>query len=350
MIILEVKDGSTGVNVDNGALLNYNAVDKQDGRLCGFSLSIDSDMNLIATAGTLMVHGIRLQVRATETITAKIASYQPTDSTALQCVNLVLSYDSKERTTSFTFGCEKADVAHENPSIEEDITGTIYYRLATFIKANGAVTGFTDCVKDVTYNPDAIIEGFYKAGNGQFYKDSSFTTIIEGETSKIYVDLPNNKIYRYRDGSYTLLSASLALGETSSTAYSGDKGKKNADAIASLETSVSSNTNSIVDIISGDIQVSDASNADVATRLLTPRNISLSGDINGSTTFDGSKDVTINTTLSDSGVNEGTYSVVEVNTKGLVTSGGQLIEVATSTSSTASSSLVIGGLFFKMIS
>jgi hypothetical protein len=334
MIILEVKDGSTGVNVDNGALLNYNAVDKQDGRLCGFSLSIDSDMNLIATAGTLMVHGIRLQVRATETITAKIASYQPTDSTALQCVNLVLSYDSKERTTSFTFGCEKADVAHENPSIEEDITGTIYYRLATFIKANGAVTDFTDCVKDVTYNPDAIIEGFYKAGNGQFYKDSSFTTIIEGETSKIYVDLPNNKIYRYRDGSYTLLSGSLALGETSTTAYAGDKGKANATSIANLdkaltadETKISTNTTNIAtntsgisalktrvtnaegsidslgvqveNIIDGTDKVGSAKTADSATsagKLTTARKITLSGGVSGFGSFDGSADISISTT------------------------------------------------------
>ncbi len=149
MIILEVKDGNTGVNVDNGALLNYNAVGKKNGRLCGFGLTVDTALNLNATAGTLIVQGIRFQVRNAETITSKLASYQPIDSTAIQCINLIISYDSKERTTSFTFGCEPADTAHENPSVEEDVSGTIYYRLATFKKKDGTISDFLDCVENI---------------------------------------------------------------------------------------------------------------------------------------------------------------------------------------------------------
>lgn len=52
---------------------------------------------------------------------------------------------------------------------------------------------------------------------------SSFPTT--GETGKIYVDTSTNKTYRWSGTSYTEISASLALGETSSTAYAGDKGK-----------------------------------------------------------------------------------------------------------------------------
>lgn len=46
-----------------------------------------------------------------------------------------------------------------------------------------------------------------------------------GETGKIYVALDNGKIYRWSGSAYTEISASLALGETLSTAYRGDRGK-----------------------------------------------------------------------------------------------------------------------------
>lgn len=46
-----------------------------------------------------------------------------------------------------------------------------------------------------------------------------------GETGKIYVALDTNKTYRWGGSSYVEISESLALGETSSTAYRGDRGK-----------------------------------------------------------------------------------------------------------------------------
>ncbi len=46
-----------------------------------------------------------------------------------------------------------------------------------------------------------------------------------GESGKIYVAKDTNKTYRWSGSAYTEISASLALGETSSTAYPGDKGK-----------------------------------------------------------------------------------------------------------------------------
>jgi len=46
-----------------------------------------------------------------------------------------------------------------------------------------------------------------------------------GESGKIYVALDTNKTYRWSGTVYIEISASLALGETSSTAYRGDRGK-----------------------------------------------------------------------------------------------------------------------------
>ena len=59
-----------------------------------------------------------------------------------------------------------------------------------------------------------------------------------GETGKIYIDNTTNLTYRWSGSQYVEISPSLALGETSSTAYSGDKGKKNADDIIALTTTV----------------------------------------------------------------------------------------------------------------
>jgi len=48
---------------------------------------------------------------------------------------------------------------------------------------------------------------------------------ITGESGKIYVTLDANKTYRWTGSGYAEISESLALGETSATAYRGDRGK-----------------------------------------------------------------------------------------------------------------------------
>ena len=50
-----------------------------------------------------------------------------------------------------------------------------------------------------------------------------------GESGKIYVSLDTNLTYRWGGTEYVEISKSLALGETSSTAYAGDKGKDTTD-------------------------------------------------------------------------------------------------------------------------
>ena len=58
-----------------------------------------------------------------------------------------------------------------------------------------------------------------------------------------------------------------------------------------------------------------------ADKLTVPRNITISGDGTGSTTFDGSQDVTISLALSNTAVTAGTYTKVTVDSKGRVTKG-----------------------------
>ena len=80
---------------------------------------------------------------------------------------------------------------------------------------------------------DDVIEGYLS--EGKFYKESAHTTEITGESGKIYVDLTSSKTYRWSGTAYAVISETIALGETSSTAYRGDRGKTAYD--HSLKTS-----------------------------------------------------------------------------------------------------------------
>ena len=54
----------------------------------------------------------------------------------------------------------------------------------------------------------------------------------EGESGKLYVDTTENKTYRWTGTQYTEIpTGGIALGETSATAYAGDKGKAVTDAV-----------------------------------------------------------------------------------------------------------------------
>ena len=78
---------------------------------------------------------------------------------------------------------------------------------------------------------DHIIEAYYNDNDGKFYEEATYETEITPQSSVIYVSLDTNKTYRWSGTQYVEISASLALGETAQTAYPGNKGKANADAI-----------------------------------------------------------------------------------------------------------------------
>lgn len=69
---------------------------------------------------------------------------------------------------------------------------------------------------------DDVVEVYMASGKA--YKESGHTTEVTGEAGKIYVDMATNKTYRYSGSAFVEISASLALGTTSSTAFRGDYG------------------------------------------------------------------------------------------------------------------------------
>jgi hypothetical protein len=104
---------------------------------------------------------------------------------------------------------------------------------------------------------DDIIEGYYNSIDSKFYTTESYTSEIIPEVGKIYVSLDSNKTYRWSSSSYVVISETIALGETSSTAFAGDKGKANSEAITTLQTS-------ILDKLDKTMNLSDVQNRQIA--------------------------------------------------------------------------------------
>lgn len=91
--------------------------------------------------------------------------------------------------------------------------------------AASKITGTIDASHLPSYVDD-VIEGYLSSG--KLYKtkssDGTYATEIAGEAGKIYTDLNTNKIYRWSGSTFVVVSDTIALGETSSTAYRGDRG------------------------------------------------------------------------------------------------------------------------------
>lgn len=83
-----------------------------------------------------------------------------------------------------------------------------------------------------------------------------------GESGKIYITLDDNKTYRWSGSTYAEISSSLALGEESSTAYAGNKGKQNASNIVILQSQMSTAQTDITNIKNGTEKVGKAGEAE----------------------------------------------------------------------------------------
>ena len=70
---------------------------------------------------------------------------------------------------------------------------------------------------------DDVVEGYYH--EGAFYSDPAHREQITPESGKVYIDAETNITYRWSGHSYAPIGSDLALGETQSTAYRGDRGK-----------------------------------------------------------------------------------------------------------------------------
>lgn len=113
---------------------------------------------------------------------------------------------------------------------------TITNSLNAFISTKGQPGGLAEL--DSTGKVPAAQLPSYVDDVLEFSTKAQFPQI--GETGKIYVSKDTNLTYRWTGTQYLEISQSLALGETPSTAYPGDKGKANRDALNSMHTKLTS--------------------------------------------------------------------------------------------------------------
>lgn len=108
-----------------------------------------------------------------------------------------------------------------NKALSSDITLSASDVSAIATSAKGAVNGVAEL--DANGKVPSSQLPSYVDDVLEYSSKSSFPTT--GETGKIYVDTGTNLTYRWSGSAYVEISQSLALGETSSTAYRGDYGK-----------------------------------------------------------------------------------------------------------------------------
>ena len=154
-----------------------------------------------------------------------------TSSTAYRGDRGKTAYNHSQVTSGNPHGVTKSDVGLgnvENKSsadIREEITSDNVTDALGYTPMNTALKGVADGVAELDSSgkvPSSQLPS-YVDDVLEYSAKSSFPTT--GETGKIYVDTSTNKTYRWSGSAYTEISASLALGTTSSTAYRGDRGK-----------------------------------------------------------------------------------------------------------------------------
>ena len=147
MRLIEKKNDTTGVTVDNGALINWASVGGQNGSLNGFALSLLNGY-LVATKGRLIVQGFTFEItEATEQL-YNLAAYT-TDSSEERTLYLKINFDASERDSSYEFHVDKSSNYKTNTAIQFGQTGSYYFPLCTFQKNGNAIQNFQSKVKEI---------------------------------------------------------------------------------------------------------------------------------------------------------------------------------------------------------
>ena len=250
-------------------------------------------------------------------------------------------------------GVVKVDNANYNAANLSEALTEIYENTETIITDVAGCVKYTDKGKS---NGVASLDSNGRVPSSQLpsyvddvleYEDRPHFPSV-GEAGKIYVDKFANLTYRWSGSTYVEISPSLALGETASTAYAGNKGKLLETAVVSMQTDIGVNSSQIVGIKAGTTAVGKAKALDHTIGFYID---SSDGTLSASDdTFDSSQsEFHIDLGLAVSGVTAGTYSCVSVDQYGRATLGAQIIEVGTTGQTAPSSTLAIGGIFFKEI-
>ena len=163
-----------------------------------------------------------------------VKSTNTTYPTATTSANGLMSSSDKSKLDGIATGANKTIVDSTLSSTSTNPVQNKVINTALSGKLNISLKGSNNGLAELDENGkvpssqlpsyvDDVIEGYLNSG--KFYIDSEHKTEITGETGKIYINLSNSKTYRWSGSAFVVISETIALGETSSTAYRGDKGK-----------------------------------------------------------------------------------------------------------------------------
>lgn len=180
---------------------------------------------------------------------------------ALKNSQIRMSGFSRDDEYWIRYTCTNKTISNHSFGLDQNLV------INTASSTENGMMSFSDKVKLDSIDATTLVntvDGLIPAAYLPSYVDdvleySSVDTFPEtGEAGKIYVDTTTNLTYRWTGTQYIEISKSLGLGETASAAYPGDKGKQNADNIATLQTQVGSNNFSSSNYLSKETNVTDA--------------------------------------------------------------------------------------------
>ena len=183
--------------------------------------------SFVGSVGTqLQLNSNELQLKDNQGTILATVTFEVNNINGLQTI-LNNKQDRLQNVTG-NIGVGKTDVSATE---KLDVNGTV--------KANGFKTPTGTATQALTANGDTfdlntkadLVGGKIPASQLPAYVDDvlEFANLASfpatGESGKIYIAIDTNITYRWSGSGYVGISSSLALGETSSTAYRGDRGK-----------------------------------------------------------------------------------------------------------------------------
>lgn len=247
----------SSIKNDNEAL--HTAIDSINSKIDTINVRLDAHDTSLATLNTALASHIR-EYNLLKGNYENFKSYATTKFTALDSSVSSLTISVNTLQQYFTALEEKFDDVEneisETKAILEDarrLVGELETRfgetLAAIEQFKREINNEIDDFKATVGSPSGIAPLDENARIPAEYLPSYVDDVLEyaskaafptvGEAGKIYVALDDNLLYRWSGSTYVELPKSLALGETASTAYPGNKGKKNADDIAAHKADTS---------------------------------------------------------------------------------------------------------------
>ena len=186
-------------NVDDGALINFQAACKADGVLFGCDLSNTTDSIKIAT-GTMMVRGYRLKFTQTETVYSLSNAAYPATATTYYLYLRLTRYDTD---CEYEFYISN-EATSSNKSPIEQVIGVFDYKVASFTLGASGIVGN---VKSLMANIPTPGSG--GSGGGNVYGSSGTLGLSSIQLYKPILEL-------VQIPKYTLTASNIICGKANS--------------------------------------------------------------------------------------------------------------------------------------